>query len=358
MRSHSSRKAGEGEAEFSREIEIGHIKAGPHQVDERIEHGTDCSSRIARERVDHSVRRSRSGGDLTRRRAALNERRKGADSSGSEARRLGEIDAKAVAAALIAAGHFGGGVAEVLLHIALVDLGGRGEASAQRMPRECLLPLALGQVAANASRERGTFDQPGDVPVGQPLGADLAADDRRNTGPRSMRPNFSQVSSATTGQVASEEPRPISTSRQPVFPRSVSSSPSSKNSSQPPLRPSSGGSRGRRFPSASGRRRSRRGGSRGRAGRVGSPRAQGRDHGQQVFWQDRLLLVGRPAMGAPDAGEHGRDMAVLAVSARPAPFWTNPAAPRCGVARSDERGTTWWRGIGFRVAGSPGADGR
>ena len=72
--------------------------------------------RIARERVDHSVRRSRSRGDLTRRRrAALNERREGADSSGSEARRLGEIDAKAVAAALIAAGHFGGGVAEVHL---------------------------------------------------------------------------------------------------------------------------------------------------------------------------------------------------------------------------------------------------
>ena len=29
--------------------------------------------------------------------------------------------------------------------------------------------------------------------------------------------------------------------------------------------------------------------------------------------QQRLLLDGRPAMGAPDAGEHGRDMAVLAV---------------------------------------------
>ena len=29
--------------------------------------------------------------------------------------------------------------------------------------------------------------------------------------------------------------------------------------------------------------------------------------------QQRLLLDRRPAMGAPDAGEHGRDMAVLAV---------------------------------------------
>ena len=33
-----------------------------------------------------------------------------------------------------------------------------------------------------------------------------------------MRANFSQVSSAATGQVASFEPRPISTSRQPVLP--------------------------------------------------------------------------------------------------------------------------------------------
>lgn len=35
-----------------------------------------------------------------------------------------------------------------------------------------------------------------------------------------MRANFSQVCGATTGQVALDEPRPISTSRQPVLPRS------------------------------------------------------------------------------------------------------------------------------------------
>ena len=36
-----------------------------------------------------------------------------------------------------------------------------------------------------------------------------------------MRANFSQALSAATGQVASFEPRPISTSRQPVLPRRV-----------------------------------------------------------------------------------------------------------------------------------------
>ena len=38
-----------------------------------------------------------------------------------------------------------------------------------------------------------------------------------------MRANLSQISSATTGQVASNEPRPIS--RQPVLPRRVTSMP-------------------------------------------------------------------------------------------------------------------------------------
>src|SRR5271156_6149590 len=58
-------------------------------------------------------------------------------------RRLGEIDPKPVAAALVAPGHFGGGVAELLLHPAFVDLGGGGEAGAQRMAGEFLPPVRL-----------------------------------------------------------------------------------------------------------------------------------------------------------------------------------------------------------------------
>ena len=50
-------------------------------------------------------------------------------------RRLGQIDPEPVAAALVAPGHFGRGVAELLLHVALVDLGRGGEAGAQRMAR-------------------------------------------------------------------------------------------------------------------------------------------------------------------------------------------------------------------------------
>jgi hypothetical protein len=41
-------------------------------------------------------------------------------------------------------------VAEVFLEVALVDLGRRGEISARRVPGELLLPIAFGEIAANA----------------------------------------------------------------------------------------------------------------------------------------------------------------------------------------------------------------
>ena len=136
---------------------------------------------------------------------------------------------------------------------------------------------------------------------------------RRNSGPTEIRANFSQVSSATTGQVASQEPRPISTSRQPVLPRSVSSSPSSKNSIQPPLRPSSAAA-----VEADDFRAAQAAGETDQQDRAIAQAAQiaeieRSDHGEQILGQDRLLLLRRAAMGAADPGEHGGDVAVLAV---------------------------------------------
>jgi Replication protein C C-terminal region len=93
----------------------------------------------------------------------------------SQARRLGQIDPEPIAAALVAPGHFGRDVAELLLHVALVDLGRGGEAGAQRMPGELSFALAFGQIAAHAGGERGAFDQSGNVFVGQALGADALA---------------------------------------------------------------------------------------------------------------------------------------------------------------------------------------
>ena len=155
--------------------------------------------------------------------------------AGLQPRRLGEIDPEPVAPTLVAAGHFGGGVAELLLDPALVDLGGRGQAGAQRVSGELVPPFALGQIAAHARRHRGSLDQPGDVLVDHPLGADRLAVAEHAAEQRPVRNSgeFNQVSSATTGQVRSLEPRPISTSRQPVLPRSVTRIPLSRISVQP-----------------------------------------------------------------------------------------------------------------------------
>ena len=85
-------------------------------------------------------------------------------------------------------------MAELLLHIAFVDLGGGGKAGAQRMAREFFLPLALAEVAAHAGRERGMFDQPRDVPVGQAVGADFSAnhppEQRPDRNPPKLQPGL------------------------------------------------------------------------------------------------------------------------------------------------------------------------
>jgi len=205
-------------------------------------------------------------------------------------------------------------MAEVLLHVAFVDLGRRRQAGAQRVAGELLLPLALRKVAAHACGDRQALDQARDVAVVEFFRSDLGPTTARNTGPRAMRANFSQAVSAATGQVRSDEPRPISTSRQPVLPRSVRSTPSSKNSGQP--EPSSESSGLMTRPTISERRRppAKPSSRIARSRRLRrSDGGQGVEHGHDMLGQQRLLLDGRPAVGAADAAEHDRDVAVLAV---------------------------------------------
>ena len=116
-----------------------------------------------------------------------------------------------------------------------------------------------------------------------------------------------------TGQVASEEPRPISTSRQPVLPRRVSSRPSSKNSIQPPAEAVLGAAVEAddfRAPQAAGEADEE---DRAIPQAAEIAEIEGGDHGEEVFRQHSLFLLGWPALGAANAGEHGRDMPVLAV---------------------------------------------
>jgi hypothetical protein len=215
-------------------------------------------------------------------------------------------------------------MAEVLLDVALVDLGRGG---AQRVASEFLLALALRQVAAHAGRERQALDEARDMAVVELLWSDLAPRDRPEYRPAVDAREFSARSRApATGQLRSLEPRPISTSRQPVLPRSVRSTPSSKNSGQP--EPSSESSGLMTRPTISAAQAA------GEAEEEDRPvaeiaevgRGQGVEHGNGVLGQERLFLDRRPAMGAADAGEHGRDMAVLAVEGQ-GPLGETP--PEC-----------------------------
>ena len=66
-------------------------------------------------------------------------------------------------------------MAELLLHIALVDFGRGGGAGAQRMPGKFLLPLSLGKIAAHAGGECRSLDQPGNMFVGHAIDTDGVA---------------------------------------------------------------------------------------------------------------------------------------------------------------------------------------
>ena len=77
----------------------------------------------------------------------------------SKASSLGEIDAEPVSSALVSACHLGGGMAELLLHMALIDLCGGGEAGPQQMAGKERAALGLRQVAAHAGRQRRPLDE-------------------------------------------------------------------------------------------------------------------------------------------------------------------------------------------------------
>jgi len=132
-----------------------------------------------------------------------------------------------------------------------------------------------------------------------------------------------------TGQVASEEPRPTSTSRQPVLPCRVISRPLWRISIQP--RPSPFWSRPRSRPVISDRRRppAKPTSSLARSRIPGRPPpVQRLKHGNQVFRQQSFFLPGRGRMRVADAG-HDVAMA-LSLRSSIMPRWTafQPMAER------------------------------
>ena len=96
-------------------------------------------------------------------------------------------------------------MAELLLHVAFIDLGRRGQARAQRMPCEYLRALAFGKITADAGGERRGFHQPRDVAIVQPIDADTpaainhAAEDRTMCDARKFQPGLKRYD--RTGEI-------------------------------------------------------------------------------------------------------------------------------------------------------------
>ena len=150
------------------------------------------------------------------------------------------------------------------------------------------------------------------MPVGQPVGADFPPTTRRNRGPTEIRANFSQVSSAATGQVA---PR----SRGRFRPRASQSSPERQQQSL--VEKFDPAAAEAVLPAAIEANDFRAAQAAGEANQEDRPVAQatqiaeieGRDHRQQVLGQDGLLLLRRATLGAADSRQHGGDVPVRAV---------------------------------------------
>ena len=98
---------------------------------------------------DKALKAAACGVGRVRRRPVIREggRRAGGarrpDRRRSQAGGLGQVDAEAVAPTLVAAGHLGGGMAEVALDGALLGLGRGGQPGAQRVAGEQLAPPAV-----------------------------------------------------------------------------------------------------------------------------------------------------------------------------------------------------------------------
>lgn len=63
-------------------------------------------------------------------------------------------------------------MAELLLHVTLLDVGRRGKSGAQRLAREQQRPLPFREIGGDAGGDRHLLDQAGDVLVGEPFDVD------------------------------------------------------------------------------------------------------------------------------------------------------------------------------------------
>lgn len=244
--------------------------------------------------------------------------------------RLRQIDPEPVPSSLIASGHLGAGVAELLLDVALVDLGRGGEAGAQRVAGEQGRALGLGQVAAQAGGGGGALDQAGDLAVVEPHRPDRAA---------------------LAGDAAKERPLADAREAQPGLQRLDRTA--GRNGAGADLDLAPAGLAAQGDEQAAGQDLDPAAavggliaaevepGDLGPPQPAGEPQKQhgpvaqapeaaavaGLQHGEQVLGQDRRLLARRCGVAVADAGQHGGDVAVAAVE-RQAALGIGPADRR------------------------------
>ena len=174
----------------------------------------------------------------------------------------------------------------------------------------------------------------------------------RKRGPWLMRPSRSQVSRRATGQVSGREPRPISTSRQPVLPRMVRSAPFGEEFDP------AGAVFGLAGPAIEaddfGAAQAA-----GEADRQDRPVAQAaqihlqrRQHGQKLVGEDRGFLQGRAAVAAADAGDLG-DARLGAASQAPRERATSAKTPEHQAFPPPAPIPAWARASGRAGEGEP-----
>ena len=205
----------------------------------------------------------------------------------------------------------------MFLHIALIHLGRGGEAGPQRVAPQnrCSrwlserLPRTPAARAAFLTRRATSWSCSRSGPTSLPLPVT-----RRKRGPLAILANLIQVSVATTGQVASEEPRPTSTSRHPVLPRKVISRPLSEDfnpaASVLCLVACKVKASDFRTTQTTGKADQQHGPV---AHTAQGPPVQCLKHRDQVFRQQRLFLTRRRGVAVADAGHDSGDGAILAI---------------------------------------------
>ena len=225
---------------------------------------------------------------------------------------LRKVDREPIASALVAAGHFGAGVAEMLLDVGLLDLGRGGEAGAERMAAERQPPLALGQVAAQAGGEGAFLDETDDVLVGQPRPRNPAVlpSDRPEQGTMAdaaePHPSFEESDRAGVGARAAADfdvaPAGLAADGQEgAFGEDFDPAGAVLGLAGPAIEPDD-------FRAAE---------AAGEPDRQDRPIAQAaqihverRQHGQKFVGKNGGLLEGRAGVPPPDAGQDGGDMPV------------------------------------------------